>query len=539
MNYDKEAIRICSEQKRLKTSRKNWETYWEYISQFVIPNHSDFITKRVKGDMTRSNQIFDATAVRSARLLSTSIIGAIFTGKWFGLKLRGKDNQSDEWSSWLEQVTDSMLAAFEDSNFLVQIGQDIQGMVAFGTSGLSVEDESDDGIFQRLIFRDHHLTTFVFDEGADGTPDRIYREVKMSPEAALNKYHGDENISREIIADFRDKMEKKISTPISFVEAIEPTTLHSTADREQGKYKITLIYKNEMQLMEESYAPELPMLVSRWDKITGDVYGWSPAMTALPDIITMNEVKRLELGAWEKNILPAKEIVAGTLMNGKLNRGVNGVTIVNRPNAINNIDEPFSFQNTMVKAEELRDGIKSSFHEQELILPDRNHDTAYEVRIRYDLMQRLLGATFGRIKTEKLQPLINRVFRIMLDGGAFPDLPQSATESDITVEYLSPLAKSQRAAEVEATMQFSQWVMQMAQMKPNVVMALDEHQAGSILADGLGVPTLVWKDKETFDAEIQQQQEAMQQQQQQQQEQERVLKGVNGVEEDEGQEPTS
>jgi hypothetical protein len=532
MQEDKDAVRIIAVYNKLKTGRKNWETYWEYISQYAAPNKSSFIEKRAQGDMTRANQIFDGTAGRAARLLASSIIGAVFTGKWFGLRLRGVDSDSDVWSAWLEEVTETMLAAFEDSNFLVQIGQDIFSMVTFGTSGLSVEQNSDDQIFDKLIFKDNHLSTFVFDEGSDGIPNRIYREIMMSPEAALDRYLDHPLVPTEIIDDFKKKVEMKSHSPLKFVEAIEPTTLLSSADREEGNFKVSLVYATEKKDMFSSYVEDLPMLVSRWDKITGDVYGWSPCMTAMPDILTINEVDRLELGAWEKNILPPKEIVVGTLLNGKLNRGVNGVTIVNRAGAINNIDEPFSFRNSHIKAENVRESIKSAFHEQELILPDRSHDTATEVRIRYDLMQRLLGATFGRIKSEKLQPLINRVFRIMYDGGAFPPIPEDGTQSDIAVEYLSPLAKSQRASEVEATMQLSNWIQQLSAMNPKVMLGFDEHAAGQVLADGLGVPTKVWKDKKAYDAAIEKaQQEAMQQQQQQQQH-EKTLKNGEQIEEE-------
>jgi len=518
-----QAKRVIKIYDKLMAKRKNWETYWEFAAQYVLPNRSDFITRRASGDMTRTNQIFDATATRAARLLATSIQGAIFTDRWFSLKMRNDTSQSDALNGWLEQVEAIMLAAFEESNFQVQIGQALMSMVVFGTSGLTVEGKSDDGTFQGLTFRDHELRSFVFDEDADGIPNRIYRKIVMSPESAILRYRKDEEVPASFIKYCEDLIKQNSENEIELVEAIEPAAL--LGDDTDTGFSSILVHRMTNTVIKEQAYEDLDFMVSRWDKITGDMYGWSPTLGALPDIITINEAKRLELGAWEKNILPPKQIVVGSMFSDEIDRSPNGITMVNRPDAITNIDEPYDFRVTIMKGDEIKEAIKYAFHEQELILPDRNHDTATEVSIRYDLMQRLLGATFGRIKSEMLQKLIASVFRIMQDQGAFPPPPEITGSGNLDVEYQSPLAKSQRASETQAVERLVSFAMQLAQINPELAMAIDFYEALNIYSQGLGARALILKDKETFDKAVQEMQKAQQEALQQERQHEQQLKG--------------
>lgn len=535
MYSDEKAGIICKKVETLKADRVNWETYWEAISQFVLPNRSEYIGKRTKGDLTRSNQIYDSTAVRSARLLGRSIQGAVISSSFFGLKIRNDREQTDNdaVNKWLEQCSSIMLAAFEDSNFQVQAGQAIHNNVVFGTAALTVEGRSNDLAFDGLVFRDESLSDFVFDEDANGMPAMVYRQVMLSPDAAYLKYKDVEGVPKEVIEDLEKKKSQTGPKKVEFIESIEPIGLHAednhsetttvngeNVTQDKGAFVSYMVYKPLKKIVSQQYFQEMPTLVFRWDKITGDQYGWSEAMTALPDIITLNEIKRLELGAVEKAILPPKEIPVGVLTSGSLNRAPNGITMVNKPGQISNIDEPYNFTLTANKTDELQYSIKSCFHEQDLVLPDRANDTATEVRIRYELMQRLLGSTFGRMTSEFLNPLINRVFRIMFEGGAFPDQPQieGFEGAEIDVEYQSPLARSQRQDDVTAASQVLGIQQQIAAQYPEIQLALDPYEVLKTVNNATGAPSTILIDRAKYDEKVKEakaQQQAMAQEQRQ------------------------
>lgn len=83
--------------------------------------------------------------------------------------------------------------------------------------------------------------------------------------------------------------------------------------------------------------------------------------------------------------------------------------------------------------------------------------TATEAQLRYELMMRLLGPTYGRLTYELFDPLIFRAFNIEIRNGRIPQPPESvlaAMESDagasIKVRYVGPLAKAQQMKDVQA-----------------------------------------------------------------------------------------
>jgi hypothetical protein len=59
----------------------------------------------------------------------------------------------------------------------------------------------------------------------------------------------------------------------------------------------------------------------------------------------------------------------------------------------------------------------------------------------------ILGTTIGRLQSECLNPIIDRVFQIENDAGRMPEPPEvllSEGEEDINVEYMGPLAQAQK-----------------------------------------------------------------------------------------------
>jgi hypothetical protein len=126
--------------------------------------------------------------------------------------------------------------------------------------------------------------------------------------------------------------------------------------------------------------------------------------------------------------------------------------------------------------------------------------TATESDHRFDLMQRLLGPTAGRIESELLTPLIDRTFAIMLRAGAFPPTPESiatnAVEGDvqIDVEYEGPLARAQRLRDLTAFQRFQEGIAGLVEREPSLMDLIDGDEAVKTLADVVGVPKRILRD---------------------------------------------
>ena len=121
--------------------------------------------------------------------------------------------------------------------------------------------------------------------------------------------------------------------------------------------------------------------------------------------------------------------------------------------------------------------------------------TATEVLERSAEMSLLLGATYGRLQSELLTPLIQRAFEILKRRGEVPDIMLDGRL--VSVDYRSPLAKSQGQKNVQNTLS---WISSVLAMGPEASAAVNLPEAAKFLGDALGVPSdLIRKDVEQVD----------------------------------------
>src|SRR5690606_8862836 len=117
------------------------------------------------------------------------------------------------------------------------------------------------------------------------------------------------------------------------------------------------------------------------------------------------------------------------------------------------------------------------------------NQTATEVLARQEEKLRLMGPHLGRIQSEFLDPLIDRVFGMLVRAGRIPPVPRALAElPDLKIEYVSPAARAQRAAEGQAIVQALQALMPLAAVKSDVFDIVDADAAARAIADAFGAP---------------------------------------------------
>ena len=160
----------------------------------------------------------------------------------------------------------------------------------------------------------------------------------------------------------------------------------------------------------------------------------------------------------------------------------------------------------------LRTAIRQAYYSDQLQLQEGPQMTATEVQVRYELMQRLLGPTLGRFQSEFLNPLIERMFGIMLRADALMPLPEIIQGAKIDIEYVGPLARSQRMEEATAIDKLYQLAMMVGQIDPAVMQNINHDKAVRLRAELLGVPKTIMRGTD----EVEEMREAQQQAQAQQ-----------------------
>lgn len=140
--------------------------------------------------------------------------------------------------------------------------------------------------------------------------------------------------------------------------------------------------------------------------------------------------------------------------------------------------------------------------------------TATEVAERHEEKLMMLGPVLSRLNNEVLKPLIERTFSILYRAGQLPPAPPELAGVELSIEYTSMLARSQRAIRANSLDQFLQRIGQVAQFDPNVLAKIDSFRIVDEYADYLSVAPSVVVPTEQAQQKIEAQQQAQQQAQQ-------------------------
>ena len=510
---------------KMESQRQTWENHWQEILDYVMPRKAEVSFQRSKGEK-RTEVLFDSTAVTACTLLAASLQGTLTSPSlpWFSLKLRDQDlNQERDIQVWLENTASRMYDVFNESNFNTEVHELYLDLVSIGTGALFVEESRKGFNEEGVHFNALHIKEYFIAENINGKVDTLYRKYKLTARQAVQEF-GEDNVGEKVLEAAKEKPDKIFN----FIHAVEPTEDY---ERATGKSATKLPFHSCHVCMEDKMKVrvggynEFPYLVPRWSKATGEIFGRSPSYNALPDIKTVNKAVEIGLKAWAKAIDPPL-LVQDDGVIGRVRMTPGGITVVRNDGAIKPLQIGSNWQITDMKENQLRTAIRQAYYSDQLQLQEGPQMTATEVQVRYELMQRLLGPTLGRFQSEFLNPLIERIFGIMLRNDALLERPEMLTEAEIDIEYVGPLARSQRMEEVTAIDRLYELVFGVAQADPSIMDLINHDVAMRARATLLGVPKTILRGQDEVDAirEQRAEQQQMQQQMAMQQQQSEIQK---------------
>ncbi len=148
------------------------------------------------------------------------------------------------------------------------------------------------------------------------------------------------------------------------------------------------------------------------------------------------------------------------------------------------LEMPGRFDVSQLMLESLQGNIRRALLADKLLPPKGARMTATEVLERSAEMSLLLGATYGRLQSELLTPLIKRAYAILRRRGEVPDLVLDGRL--VCVDYRSPLARVQGQRDVQNTLSWISSVNGMGAMGAGMV---DIPAAARYLGEALSVPS--------------------------------------------------
>lgn len=491
---------------RLMEKRRNWESHWQEVADVILPRKAEITKERARGDK-RNTQIYDATAIHALELLAASLHGMLTSSanRWFSLRFKETElNESDEAKEWLEDAESRMYVAFSKSNFQQEIFECYHDLIAFGTACLLIEEDEDDII----RFSARHIKEIYIQENKKNLVDTIFRRFKMAASAVVEKF-GAEKVSRDVLTTFK----KAPFDEIEIVHVVRPRGMYDQRklDKKNMPYQSIYFENKTGHILSLGGFRELPYVVPRYLKASTEIYGRSPSMNALPDVKVLNKMVEVGLKAAAKQVDPPLLVPDDSMMSpirmapGSINYYRSGSRDRIEPLNIN-----ANTSVTLNQENQRRDAIAKMFHVDQLLVTENRNMTATEVMQRNEEKMRILGPVLGRLQSEMLEPLIIRVFNIMLRNKFFPMAPEILADQEVSIEYVSPMALAQRGQELQSLMRGMEIFGGLSQALP-VMDYIDENGLVKNIIRVLGLPAKVIKS----DAQVAKAREEKQQQQQQ------------------------
>ena len=446
------AQNIIKRHAALKAERSNWDVLWDDVARYVIPRKGNILTKNTSGQ-EQMTEIYDTTAEQAAQVFAAGLVSQLTppSEPWF--RYEPSDSKSSpEFRAWLEQATQTALQAVYASNFYLAIHEDFMDAGAFATSCIYIEE----GTKRPLNFVNIPVGTFSIGEDNEGFVDTVYRDWQWSAKQ-IEQQWPDIPLPK-VVADALAS-----SDPKSWDKKY--TVIHACYPRRKGSWKEGIVegklreyascyvLKEASELIEESGFYEKPYSVSRLLRSNNEVYGRGPALQCMPEIKVLNRAVLDLTLAIEKGVNPSWLMPEDAAY--RPDNRPNGITYWDATNP-NNKPERMIDSSRIDWGQEFctqkRASISKAFFVdmfQMLSSPDiqTKQMTAREVaeRVREKLV--LFSPLFARMVQEKLNPMLERVFNIMLRQGKFGDVPpELAAGAEYEIAYTSKIALALKAA---------------------------------------------------------------------------------------------
>lgn len=506
------ASTLIRKAERLRSERLVWDAHYEEIAEHLFPYSSDFVGKKMPGTkiMSKVGTTVGAVALRTLADSLHSLITSPHV-QWFRLLPRDQrlyPRQSIR--KYLETVTYRMYQVFNsgDSGFQTAAAEVYHNVVAFGTGIMSIETQLLRGR-PWLIFRSHSLKDTYIEENSLGMVDTVYRFLELTAKQAIQEF-GVKNVSHEIL----NSLELGDDKTFKFLHVILPNLGYQPGKLGLKGMPFSAYYidtTNYMIVRSGGYTTN-PYIVWRWAKSSWDIYGNSPAMMALPDVKVLNEMAIAEVRAAQLSSSPALQAPSDGFMNP--------IRVV--PNYVNYFNsgemgriEPIplgaNIQPIYQSMELKKQDVKSAFYLDYMEMYKGDRMVTAEVLTRRDEQMRLLSPIMSRCQAELLAKILDRSFDSLLQNRIIDPLPSElGTFEDIDVQFLSPLAISQKASGTDNITRMMQLIGPILQLDPTAAQLIDVTEIIRAVGEMLDIQTGIIRTPEEY-AQLQQQQQQQQQ----------------------------
>ncbi len=495
----------------------NFRQRIDLLAPYVEATRSNVQSGQAPGQALLS-RMYDSEGISSADL-AVRQMGSYLHGpgsKWFNLEDENEAvNSQDEAREWYEDSRDRMLKEAAAGAFYPESYESDMDWIAFGTGLMRLEQKPmphGQAVFgyRGARFTHHKAGRFVVFENGIGQVDETYVELRRSAKAAVDLW-GRDNMPEDV----QQAYDNGKADEFQFIHGVYPRKETEKAYGNKAMpWASCYIHYGTKKVVAESGYEEFPDCVPRWTRCHGEPYGRGLGEIALNDLITLNAAQKLDL---EAAALASKPPLAQRhdAVIGAKRFTPWGVTIVrvapgeSVTNALAPIHTLGDYKFSQIKEEEKRRAIRRIFYadmlEQLMAMEGQSEMRVYVFQQKQNIVQKMLGPTYGRWESEFGIPWVARLFNMMYRAGALAPVPSIILEmgGQPRVRFESPLAKAQRMEEIDAMnqamqaqtpiiqMQLNEWKMTGRQPENWVLDAYDFDKYTEKINRNYGVPATV------------------------------------------------
>jgi len=497
---------------QLKQQRLSWIPTWQALGDFVLPDSVRFyLSDRERAGERNDEQIINGTpSYRGVRILAAGMMAGITSPArpWF--RITTPDPELAEHGAvkvWLAEVEDRIRQALARSNIYKQLSKLYYDLAVFGQCPLFIEEDPED-ILRATVYP---VGSYALANNARGQVNTLMRECGMTVRQMVEKF-GEESLSTASRAAFRT-----ISRRDQWVDLLHVITEREPSERKRGdlgpggmRWKSCwLELKADMKsgLLGEGGYEEFPFPCPRWETTAENSYG-----TGQPGRLMLGDCKQLQL--MESRKLQLIEKLADPPMQGPTGMRMERISLM--PGEMNYV--PGNAQQKFQPAYEVHPqglpGLRAEIAAVENRIAqacfadlwlmfsaadDGEPITAREVAERHEEKMLQLGPVMENLEDELLDPVIDRVFGILMRNGFLPPAPDELMGGELRIEYISMMAQAQKLLGTANLERLLGTLGNVAGVAPEVLDNFDLDETVRTLADMYGSPPKILRTKQAVE----------------------------------------
>ena len=202
--------------KSLEQKRKNYETHWTDLSDYILPTATRFFVSDAHKNK-RNTKIINSIARIASRVQTSGMMSGITSPSkpWFKLTTNDADlNENHEVKAWLDTVTSRMSEVFLRSNFYQCMSTLYQHVGTFATSAMFIGEDSDTVIRCETF----PVGSYYLAQDSRQIVNAFYRKFTMTVEQLVDTF-GIDNVSFSVKNQYERKDYDIDIEVIHFVES--------------------------------------------------------------------------------------------------------------------------------------------------------------------------------------------------------------------------------------------------------------------------------------------------------------------------------